>query len=184
MSTVLWPIWNRYCAYCLHTSGMPDTYQNTMHISCAGKTMTANAVANYLKKKILLVTVSVMMERDLTKVLLTWLLFYARLCRIFAYQELLRFLFREAKIHNAVLFFDECESLFESRENRTNPSLGIMLTEVSQQYLNPIYMQHLTRIGIQIKLIRVSVNALTCIPILFKVIRISTCKRDFSGLIG
>ena len=30
--------------------------------------MTANAVANYLKKKILLVTVSVMMERDLTKV--------------------------------------------------------------------------------------------------------------------
>ena len=33
-----------------------------------GKTMTANAVANYLKKKILLVTVSVMMERDLTKV--------------------------------------------------------------------------------------------------------------------
>ena len=48
-----------------------------------------------------------------------------------ALQELLRFLFREAKIHNAVLFFDECESLFESRENRTNPSLGIMLTEVS-----------------------------------------------------
>ena len=34
----------------------------------SGKTMTANAVANYLKKKILLVTVSVMMERDLTKV--------------------------------------------------------------------------------------------------------------------
>jgi hypothetical protein len=30
--------------------------------------MTANAVANYLTKKILLVTVSVMMERDLTKV--------------------------------------------------------------------------------------------------------------------
>ena len=71
MSTVLWPIWNRYCAFCLHTSGMPDMYQNTMHISCVGKTMTANAVANYLKKKILLVTVSVMMERDLTKVLLT-----------------------------------------------------------------------------------------------------------------
>ena len=49
-----------------------------------------------------------------------------------AFQELLRFLFREAKIHNAVLFFDECESLFESRDNRTNPSLGIMLTEVSK----------------------------------------------------
>ena len=37
--------------------------------------MTANAVANYLKKKILLVTVSVMIERDLTKVL-CWLLLY------------------------------------------------------------------------------------------------------------
>lgn len=30
--------------------------------------MTANAVANYLKKKILLVTVSVMMDKDFTKV--------------------------------------------------------------------------------------------------------------------
>ena len=59
--------------YCLHTSGMPYTYQkhHDICISCTGKTMTANAVANYLKKKILLVTVSVMMERDLTKVLLT-----------------------------------------------------------------------------------------------------------------
>ena len=101
-----------------------------------------------------------------------------------AHQELLRFLFREAKIHNAVLFFDECESLFESRENRTNPSLGIMLTEVSQQYFSPVYMQHLTWIGIQIKLIRVRVNVLTCIPIQFKVIQISMCKRGFSSLVG
>ena len=30
--------------------------------------MTANALASYLKKKVLLVTVSVVMERDLTKV--------------------------------------------------------------------------------------------------------------------
>ena len=58
-----------------------------------------------------------------------------------------------------------------------------MLTEVSQQHLNPIYMQHLTWIGIQIKLIRVRVNALTCIPIWYKVIQINMCKLGFSGLI-
>lgn len=45
-------------------------------------------------------------------------------------QELLRFLFREAKIHNAILFFDECECLFESRNSRPNPGLGVLLTEV------------------------------------------------------
>jgi SpoVK/Ycf46/Vps4 family AAA+-type ATPase len=28
----------------------------------------------------------------------------------------LRFVFREAKIHNAIVFFDECELLFESRD--------------------------------------------------------------------
>ena len=42
-------------------------YRSSFYV---GKTMTANAVANYLKKKILLVTVSVMVERDLTKVCL------------------------------------------------------------------------------------------------------------------
>lgn len=45
-------------------------------------------------------------------------------------QELLQFLFREAKIHNAIVFFDECEVLFETRENRSNASLALMLTEV------------------------------------------------------
>lgn len=38
------------------------------NLNYTGKTMTANAVANYLNKKILLITVSVMVERDLTKV--------------------------------------------------------------------------------------------------------------------
>ena len=42
--------------------------------------MTANAVANYLKKKILLVTVSVMIERDLTKVCVGYC--YIHLCII------------------------------------------------------------------------------------------------------
>ena len=45
-------------------------------------------------------------------------------------KDLLRFIFREAKIHNAIIFFDECEPIFESRENRPNLSLALMLTEV------------------------------------------------------
>ena len=49
---------------------------------------------------------------------------------VYCVQELLRFLFREAKIHNAVLFFDECEMLFESRDTRSSTTLGLMLTEV------------------------------------------------------
>ena len=49
-------------------------------------------------------------------------------------QELLKFLFREAKIHNAILFFDECEVLFESRKSRSNPTLGLLLTEVRHVY--------------------------------------------------
>lgn len=37
-------------------------------LSCIGKTMTANAVANFLGKKVLLLTVSLLAERELTKV--------------------------------------------------------------------------------------------------------------------
>ena len=36
---------------------------------CIGKTMTANAVAKHLSKKVLLVTVTLMTETSLTKVL-------------------------------------------------------------------------------------------------------------------
>ena len=45
--------------YCLHELSPYLT---------AGKTMTANAVANYLKKKILLVTISLLLDKDITKV--------------------------------------------------------------------------------------------------------------------
>jgi SpoVK/Ycf46/Vps4 family AAA+-type ATPase len=81
--------------------------------SGTGKTMTANAIASHLGKKLLLVTVSILTEAQLTK-------------------DLLRFLFREAKIHNAIIFFDECEPLFETRDNRTNTSLALLLTEIEQ----------------------------------------------------
>ena len=93
--------------------------------------MTANAVANHLQKKVLLVTVSVLVEKDLTKVGKSILspLLPPSVC--LCPQDLLRFLFREAKIHNAVLFFDECEMMFESRESRNSSTLGLMLTEVT-----------------------------------------------------
>lgn len=38
--------------------------------------MTANAVANYLKKKILLVTISLLLDKDLTKVRILLRLFW------------------------------------------------------------------------------------------------------------
>jgi hypothetical protein len=60
-------------------------------------------------------------------------------------KELLRFLFREAKIHDAIIFFglnclalnelnyvtDECEGLFESRNQKASP-VAALLTEIEQ----------------------------------------------------
>ncbi len=45
-------------------------YVNTaiVLLCCVGKTMTANAVASYLKKKILLVTVSLLLDKEISKV--------------------------------------------------------------------------------------------------------------------
>lgn len=51
-------------------------------------------------------------------------------------QEMLRFLFREAKIHNAVVFFDECEMLFESRDHHPSVTLALMLTEVRRKMIS------------------------------------------------
>jgi SpoVK/Ycf46/Vps4 family AAA+-type ATPase len=69
--------------------------------SGTGKTMLANAVAHHLQKKILLVSVS--QFRTSTK----------------AENDALKFLFREAKLSDAIIFFDECESLFEDRQSNT-----------------------------------------------------------------
>jgi len=69
--------------------------------SGTGKTMMAQAVAKHLGKMILSVNIGIV-GND-----------------IGGARDTLRFLFREAKIHNAVLFFDECESLFESRDIRS-----------------------------------------------------------------
>nr|CCC95866.1 unnamed protein product [Trypanosoma congolense IL3000] len=76
--------------------------------SGTGKTMLANAVAHELKKRILLVNM-LHFKSDLKG------------------PDFLRFLFREAKLNDALIFFDECETLFEAREN--NPFVTSVLAE-------------------------------------------------------
>lgn len=82
--------------------------------SGTGKTMTAQAVAHHLGKKVLTANAG-MLSSDAA-----------------ATKETIRFLFREAKIHNAVIFFDECEPLFESRDLRSGSQSPVtaFLTEL------------------------------------------------------
>eukprot|EP01060_Flectonema_neradi_P030007 TRINITY_DN4270_c0_g1_i4.p1 TRINITY_DN4270_c0_g1~~TRINITY_DN4270_c0_g1_i4.p1 ORF type:complete len:964 (+),score=170.94 TRINITY_DN4270_c0_g1_i4:493-3384(+) len=77
--------------------------------SGTGKTMLANAIAHKMEKKVLLVSLQQIRSSGKSP-------------------ELLRFVFREAKLSNAVVFFDECDSLFESRES--NPAIAALLQEL------------------------------------------------------
>ena len=83
-------------------------------ISGTGKTMMANAVANHLNRRILLIN-------------------YTKLSGGTGNgekaDELLKLAFREAKIQNAVVFFDECEGLFESRD-RGSKNVNIVLNAI------------------------------------------------------
>ena len=45
--------------------------------------------------------------------------------------ENFKFIFREAKINDAILFFDECESIFESREHGGR-QVNLLLTEIER----------------------------------------------------
>ncbi|KEG11353.1 AAA ATPase [Trypanosoma grayi] len=76
--------------------------------SGTGKTMLANAVAYELHKRILLVNL-LQFKSDVKA------------------PEMLRFILREAKLNDAMVFFDECESIFESRES--NPLVTSILAE-------------------------------------------------------
>ncbi|POM58519.1 AAA family ATPase [Phytophthora palmivora] len=85
--------------------------------SGTGKTMTVNAVAHHLKKRVLLVDFPSLqgkrregMETDAD----------------------LRGLFREADMSNAVLFFDECENIFRQRDTGGDPLLNALLTEIER----------------------------------------------------
>ena len=77
-----------------------------------GKTMAAHAVAQRLGKRVLHVDIPTFI----------------------AHQDAGRFipgLFREARLQDAILFFDECETLFESR-SRGNALMTVLLTEVER----------------------------------------------------
>jgi len=78
--------------------------------SGTGKTMMANAVAKMLGKKILLIN-------------------YPSLGGAADY--VIRFIFREAKLTDSVLFFDECESIFMSRDKCAG-SINLLLTEIER----------------------------------------------------
>ncbi|XP_065889621.1 uncharacterized protein [Dysidea avara] len=76
-----------------------------------GKTMMANALANKLSKKVLLIN-------------------FPSLGGMAA-GENFKFIFREAKINDAILFFDECEAIFETREHGGH-NVNLLLTEVER----------------------------------------------------
>eukprot|EP00731_Ephydatia_muelleri_P032086 Em0023g593a len=76
-----------------------------------GKTMMANALANKLGKKVLLIN-------------------FPSLGSMTA-GENFKFIFREAKINDAILFFDECEAIFETRE-KGGHDVNTLLTEIER----------------------------------------------------
>ncbi len=77
-----------------------------------GKTMTAHALAEHLGKKVLAVDVPTMAEARES-------------------DRLLPGLFRQARQHDALLFFDECEGLFGSR-GLGNALMTLLLTELER----------------------------------------------------
>ncbi|CAK9091963.1 unnamed protein product [Durusdinium trenchii] len=80
--------------------------------SGTGKTMTANAIANLLGKKLLLINFPSLGGEQAA--------------------GFIRMIFRESKINDAVLFFDECESIFESRDKSNQRDVNMLLTELER----------------------------------------------------
>ncbi|MCR4317406.1 MAG: ATP-binding protein [Planctomycetes bacterium] len=80
--------------------------------SGTGKTLMANAIASKLGKKILLIN-------------------YPKLGHMNS-DETLRIMFRESKVHDAILFFDECESIFESREEFGSGETNLLLSAIER----------------------------------------------------
>jgi SpoVK/Ycf46/Vps4 family AAA+-type ATPase len=75
-----------------------------------GKTMTAHAVAEQMDMRVLNVDIPTFINH-------------------YDAQRFLPALFREAKMQNAILFFDECEALFSSR-HQGNTLMTLLLTEL------------------------------------------------------
>ena len=77
-----------------------------------GKTMMAHAVAHEMGMRVLNVDIPTFINH-------------------YDAQRFLPALFREAKMQNAVLFFDECEALFATR-TQGNPLMTMLLTEIER----------------------------------------------------
>ncbi len=78
-----------------------------------GKTMTAHGVAAHLGKRILNVDIPTFTESSEA-------------------DRFLPGLFREARLQEAILFFDECEALFASRRRHGNSLMTLLLTELER----------------------------------------------------
>lgn len=85
--------------------------------SGTGKTMTVNAVAHHLGKRVLLVDFPSLQGKRQEGV---------------DVDADLRGLFREADMSNAVLFFDECETIFRQRDMGGDRLLNALLTEIER----------------------------------------------------
>ncbi|KAL1496902.1 hypothetical protein AB1Y20_014482 [Prymnesium parvum] len=79
--------------------------------SGTGKTMMANALARLINKKVLMINFPQLGAN--------------------AAGAVLKLVFREAKIHDAILFFDECESIFMDR-TKGNMQVNTVLTELER----------------------------------------------------
>lgn len=85
--------------------------------SGTGKTLTANAIATSMNKKMLLVNFPMLNASNGDK----------------KSGQTIRSLFREAELNDAVIFFDECESLFAKRTSGNNSNkLTTLLIEIER----------------------------------------------------
>ena len=98
--------------------------------SGTGKTMTANAIAAMLRKKLLLVN-------------------FPRLAQAERGNEggsAFQSIFREAELSDAIIFFDECESLFAKRSQGGSAQLTELLTELGAANVPSIFFQRSLRL--------------------------------------
>lgn len=80
--------------------------------SGTGKTLFANALASHLKKKLLVVDFTSLNSSKHSNA------------------EAYRIVFREAKVHGAIVFMDECDELFESRDRGGKGAVTLALREM------------------------------------------------------
>ena len=93
--------------------------------SGTGKTMTVNAIANELKKKVLLVDFNSLLNKKDSGGS--------------EFEVDLKGLFRESMMNNAIIFFDECETIFKSRNLGSDRVLNSLLTEI-ERYEGIVFM--------------------------------------------